>query len=369
MANYSHLNKEQRDVIQHLISLNKNFTEIGDAIGKDRTAVSREIKRNRYIKSYYYEAYDTKGISEAINKCPRLSNPPYVCNHCPKKSTCPLHHIYYNSKVAQEHYEETLTTTREGVNLTEEHINEIENIIVPLIKNKKQSVNQVYINHSDILDFSKVSFYNYVNTGVISLTNLDLPKKVKYKKRKKKKNTKYKRDNLLLKGRKYEDYLDFISKHPKMNKVQLDTVIGQKNNRKVLLTMYIVDTHFMLIFLLDKKDAAHVTEVFSNLKTTLGINEYRKIFRIILTDNGTEFYNPYEMEFDYNEGKKIANVFYCHPYASYEKHELEVNHEYIRRVFPKGFNSITTEMVNKLRDNINAIPRNSINGNTPYDLT
>ena len=371
MANYSHLNKEQRDVIQHLISLNKNFTEIGNAIGKDRTAVAREIKRNRYIKSYYYDAYDSTGINEAINRCSHLSKPPYVCNNCPKKNTCPLHHIYYNSKIAQEHYEKTLISTREGVNLTEEHINEIENIIVPLIKDKKQSVNQVYINHSDILDFCKVSFYNYVNNGVISLTNLDLPKKVKYKKRKKKNNNKYKRDNLLLKGRKFEDYLNFISKHPKMNKVQLDTVIGQKNNRKVLLTMYIVDTHYMLIFLLDKKDSNHVTQVFKELKTTLGIDEYRKIFRIILTDNGSEFYNPYEMEYDYDNSKKIANVFYCHPYASYEKHELEVNHEYIRRVFPKGtsFTNLTDDIVKTLQDNINAIPRDSLKGETPYNLT
>ena len=35
----------------------------------------------------------------------------------------------------------------------------------------------------------------------------------------------------------------------KMNKIQLDTVIGQRNNNKCLLTIYIVDTHFMLIFL------------------------------------------------------------------------------------------------------------------------
>ena len=109
--------------------------------------------------------------------------------------------------------------------------------------------------------------------------------------------------------------------------------------------------------------------IIHNYSLLLLSTKYKKIFRVILTDNGSEFFNPYEMEYDYNTGKKVTNVFYCHPYASYEKHELEVNHEYIRRVFPKGFNSITTEMVNKLRDNINAIPRNSINGNTPYDLT
>ena len=371
MANYSHLDKEQRDVIQHLINQNKSFTYIGKAIDKDRTSVAREIKRNRYIRSNYYEPFDKKGINLAVSKCKQLSKQPYVCNTCPKKNTCGLHHLYYNSKLSQENYEKVLKESREGINISEERINEIENIIVPLIKDKKQSVNQVYINHSDILNFSKVSFYNYVNQGAISLTNLDLPKKIKYKKRKGVKKTKYKKDIIILKGRKYADYLDFISKHHNMNKVQLDTVIGKRDDSKVLLTMYIVDTHFMLIFLLDKKDSVHVTEVFKTLKKKLTIETYRKVFRIILTDNGTEFCNPYEMEMDYDLCKKISNVFYCNPYASYEKHEIEVNHEYIRRVFPKGtsFNMLTNDIVKRLQDNINAIPRESLNGETPYNLT
>ena len=371
MTNYSHLNNEQRDVIQHLINQNKSFTYIGEAISKDRTAVAREIKRNRYIKSNFYNPFDVKGIDSAESKCKKLMKPPYVCNNCSKKNICMLHHLYYNSKVAQEHYKSTLKESREGVNLTEEHINELEHIIVPLIRDKKQSINQVYINHPDLLDFSKVSFYNYVNNGVISLTNLDLPKKVKYKKRKVKKQEHYKKDIIILKGRKYEDYLEFISNHPKMNKVQLDTVIGKRTDKKALLTIYLVDTHFMLIFLLDKKDSLHVTETFKNIKEKMGIENYRKVFRIILTDNGSEFSNPYEMEMDYNECKKISNVFYCHPYASYEKHELEVNHEYIRRVFPKNtsFNNLTAIIVKRLQDNINAIPRLSLGGLTPYDLT
>lgn len=370
MTNFNHINKEQRDIISQLLNQGKSFTYIGKAINKDRVTISREIKRNRYIKSNFYHAFDKKGIQQAINRCNKLSKPPYVCNTCPKKTTCTLHHLYYNSKVAQEHYELLLTESRQGINLSQEHIDEIEHIIVPLIKEKKQSVNQVYMNHSDILDFCKVTFYNYVNQGILSLTNLDLPKKVKYKVRKQKYKN-YKRDILILNGRKYDDYLDFISKHPNMNKIQLDTVIGQKKNQKVLLTMYIVETHFMLIFLLDKKDSLHVTEVFQNLKKSLTISVYRKIFRIIVTDNGVEFYNPYEMEYDYESSKKVTNVFYCHPYASYEKHELEVNHEYIRRVLPKGtsFSNLTSEDIKKLQDNINAIPRISLNGKTPYDLT
>lgn len=371
MTNQEHLTNEQRDVIQYLINQGETFTYISQAIGKDRTTISKEIRRNRYIKSKFYSEFDKKGIIKSVDNCNKLKNPPYVCNNCKNLRYCKNHHIFYNSNLAQKNYENIIKDSRTGVNISYEQINEIENIIVPLIKDKKQSINQVYSNHSDILPFSKVSFYNYVNNGIISLTNSDLPKKIRYKKRKKKKDTRYKKDLIILKNRKYEDYLDFISKHPKMSKVQLDTVIGRINNTKVLLTMYIVETHFMFIFLMDKKTSEKVSEIFRKFKETLEINNYKKIFRIILTDNGSEFMNPYEMEYDFENSKKVTNVFYCKPYSSWQKHEIEVNHEYIRRVLPKGsdFSKLTNSDIKRLQDNINSIPRDSLDHKTPYELT
>lgn len=41
---------------------------------------------------------------------------------------------------------------------------------------------ELYINHFNILDFSKPSFYNYVNNGVFELKPLDFHRIVKYKK-------------------------------------------------------------------------------------------------------------------------------------------------------------------------------------------
>ena len=372
MTNYNHISMEQRDIIHSLINQNKSFTYIANVIDKDRTSISKEVKRNRYIKSNFYDAFDQKGILDAVNKCNLLSKPPYVCNTCLRKNSCIKHHLYYNSIEAHKHYLDVLKTTREGINTNQDVINQIEHIIVPLIKDKKQSVNQVFANHKDILSMSKVTFYRYVNDGILSLNNIDLPKKVKYKKRKKKNNdNNYKRNITILDKRRYEDYLNFINKHSKMSIVQLDTVIGKTSNKKVLLTMYIVDTHFMLIFLLEKKTSDNVSEVFKNLKDALKIDLYKKIFRIILTDNGTEFFNPYEMEYDYNNAKKVCNVFYCKPYSSWQKHEIEVNHEYIRRVLPKGtdFSKLTNEDIKRLQDSINAIPRDSLNGETPFNLT
>ena len=55
-----------------MIGKKYNFTSIGKAINKDRTTISKEIKRNRYVKSYYYDPFDSKGISEAEKKCPKF---------------------------------------------------------------------------------------------------------------------------------------------------------------------------------------------------------------------------------------------------------------------------------------------------------
>ena len=53
MTNYNQLNESQRETIQILFNKGKSFTDIGLAIGKDRTTIAKEIKRNRYIKSNF----------------------------------------------------------------------------------------------------------------------------------------------------------------------------------------------------------------------------------------------------------------------------------------------------------------------------
>lgn len=370
MTKYNHLVKEQRNNIEYLIGLNKSFTYISKAINVDRTTISKEIKRNRFIKSNFYDAFDKNSINSSIEKCDKLKHPPYVCNSCPNKRYCTNHKLYYNARLAQENSDKVLSESRSGVDINPDTINQIENTIVPLIKNKKQSVNQVYSNHSDILYFCKTTFYKYVDLGVLSLSNLDLPKKVKYKKRKSNKDTDYKRKLALLKNRTYEDYLDFIIKHPKMNVCEMDTVEGIKGG-KVFLTILIKDTKFMFIRLLDKKDVASVNKEINKLKNTLGIKLFSKVFRVILTDNGSEFFDPNHIERDYNTGNKTCNVFYCKPYSSYQKPNIERNHEYIRRIFPKGIslNDLTEKQIQKLETTINNIPRDKFDGKSPYEKT
>lgn len=297
-ANYVHLNKEQRSIIEYLINIGSNFTDISNSIKVDRTTISKEIRRNRYIKNSLFSDYSETGISRAVNSCIKLSKPPYCCNNCKDKNICTKYHLYYNASKAHKNYLNKLVETRKGVDITKEEIYQINKNIIPLIKNKKHSVNQVFINHHDILYMSKPTFYKYVDLNIICLSNLDLPKKVTYKPRKKSKDKIYKRELALSIGRTYEDYIIKIVNEKKLKIWQLDTVIGKITDNKVLMTFLLVETNFMIIRLLDKKNVESVNKEFSKLKNDLGIELYSKFINVILTDNGTEFFNPIHIEYD-----------------------------------------------------------------------
>ena len=373
MTNYTQLYKEDRDSIEELLKKGYSFTDIAKEIKKDRTTISKEIRRNRIIRSSFFTLFNEKGIQKAVNSCERLKKPPYVCNNCPFINSCNNYHLYYNAKAAQSHADEIKSESRKGIDATEEEINIINKNIVPLIKDKKQSVNQVFANHTDILPFTKTTFYTYVNNGIINLTNLDLPRKVKYKKRNKKNSKEYKRELSILINRTYEDYIIRLDeeKDKKLNIWQLDTVIGLQTDNKCLLTFLMVETNFMLIRLLDKKEVYNVDEEFTKIKNALSSELYKNTIDIILTDNGIEFYDPIHLEHDLDTGEKLCSVYYCHPNSPDEKPEIEKNHEYIRYVLPKktSFEHLTKEDIKLLEDNINNIPRDILGGKTPYELT
>lgn len=113
-------------------------------------------------------------------------------------------------------YESLKSESRKGIDLTPEQVYEINKVISPLIKDKGQSINHVFINHSDILDFTKQSFYNYINLDVFDIKNLDLKRKVKYKRRKNNKR-KTAAERTVRKERTYNDFLEYVGVHPDYN--------------------------------------------------------------------------------------------------------------------------------------------------------
>ena len=383
-----HLSLDEREIIEEMLKDNFNLTQIGEKIEKHRTTISKEILKHRFKKeSVQYnstfancihtdkcENSGTKLCKKSCanfqeKECILLNNPPYVCNGCPKKSHCRFSKYYYRAKDANKEYNEFKSESRIGIRLSQEEIYNINNIITPLIKDKHQSINHVFINNPDLLYFSKPTFYSYVNLNLFSFRNIDLARKVKYKPRKDNEKRRTRTESIIRIGRTYKDFNDYLSMNPNISIVEMDTVEGTKGG-KVFLTLLFRNSNFMLIFLMESKTMEEVERVFIKIRKTIGVEAFKRIFEVILTDNGSEFFNPISIEVDYNTGEVLSRVFYCDPYCSHQKGAIEKNHEYIRYILPKksSFNNLTQEDCDLIASHINSTSRIILNNKTPYEV-
>ena len=357
-----HLSFEDRCVIEEFLNYRYSFTKIANRLGKDRTTISRDIKKHRFLRS----------IWNCNNEpCCYEDKPPYVCNGCKKYNYCTRRHYSYSHDVAYNEYKQNLIKQRSHLQITKEQIASINDIIAPLMMHKNHSVNQVFIEHPEILPFSKSTFYKYIDLGILNVKNLDLPRKVRFKVKKEYDYSRIKANGRIKVGRFYTDFKEYIEYNPQASIVEMDTVIGTQGGKggKCFLTLLFRKFNFMLIYLLPYKQSKYVIEVFNMIKELIGIDEFRRLFEVILTDNGTEFSDPESIEMDFNTGEKISNLFYCDPNCSWQKGSIEKNHEYIRYILPKGtsFSGLTQEDCNLIASHVNSVPRVSLNNVSPYE--
>lgn len=228
MTNYCHLSYEDRKNIEDGLNDNKSINQITKEINRNHSTILKEIDRNKvYSQPKSYGSYKNNNFDKYLS-CERLSNSPYVCNGCKSRSGCRKERYTYYARKADDTYREVKSEARKEINLTPEEIYIINTTLTPLIK-KGQTINYLYINHPDILDFSKPSFYNYVNNGVFEFGPLDFPKIVKYKKRKNSNKRRTRKEREILIGRKYEGFVNYISNNSGLNIVEMDTVCGLKH--------------------------------------------------------------------------------------------------------------------------------------------
>ena len=382
-----HLSLEDRFKIEKGLVEKNSFKEIGDTIEKNKSTISREIKNHYIVKNtgsvgrrfnncIHRKTCPNRGkncnISNCLEfqeeKCPLLDKPPYVCNGCKMKTQCTLTKHLYEASYAHDEYIDNLKETRNGMIITQEEIDNLNSILVPLICEQNQSIHQALINNKNKIMFSDKTIYKLVDLGVLKVRNIDLPRKVRYRERKKETKI-YKIDKHCLEGRTYEDFEKYMKEHPDTPIVEMDSVEGKKGG-KTLLTLHFVNCSFMLAFIREHNDAQSVIDIFNNLQEILGIDKFKELFVLILTDNGSEFSNPTEIEFDMTTGELRTQIFYCHPSSPNEKGSCEVNHELIRRILPKGtsFDELNQEDINIMMSHINSYKRKKLNNVPPYTI-
>ena len=351
---------ENRILIENLLRLNYKLKDISNILECESSTVSREIKKRRITG---------KGI---YKECEKIKRFPYVCNGCSNKSRCRKKKYYYNYAKAQEHYNYILKYSRTGIDMSLDELYYWDEYFKEHLKNKNQPITHIFKNIENTFPKSMPTFYRYIHDGYFpSLNDEMLARAYSYKPRKRTgEEPKIRIDNSIRKGRTLENMKAYLELHPNANIVEMDTVIGKQEDKKCIMTLYFRNSKLMLMFLIDKYKTKAVSDIFKSLRKQLGYDLFKKMFEIVLTDNGWEFSKPNDIEFDYNTGEKVINIFYCNPYSSWEKGGIERNHEFIRYIIPKGitFDQLTNKNIIDMMNNINNVKRKSLEYKTPYEL-
>lgn len=351
---------EDRMLIENLLKLNYKLKDISNILVCESSTISREIKKRRITG---------KGIYKECEKTQRF---PYVCNECPNKTYCRKKKYYYNYSKAQENYDYILKFSRTGIDMSLDELYYWDEYFKNRLKTKNQPITHIFKDIENIFPKSIPTFYRYIHKGLFpSLNDEMLARAFSYKPRKRTgEKLKIRIDNSIRKGKTIDNMNAYLELHPDANIVEMDTVIGKQEDKKCIMTLYFRNSKLMLMFLIDKYKTKAVSDVFKKLRKELGYDLFKKMFEIVLTDNGWEFSKPDDIEFDHNTGEKLINVFYCNPYSSWEKGGIERNHEFIRYIIPKGitFDQLTNKNIIDMMNNINNVKRKSMGFKTPYEL-
>ena len=203
------------------------------------------------------------------------------------------------------------------------------------------------------------TLYRYVDLGLLSIKNIDLPEKLH-------RNTKQHetRENKKKLGKSIEERPKTVDSREEFGHWEIDSVLGKKNVNEPAVISLTERKLRETIWLKAKNHSAEaMDEALDGLFQTFG-SEYREVFKTITADNGSEFSNLSKLE------EKGIGIYYTHPYTSCEKGTVECHNRMLRRFIPKGksIDDYTADQILIFADFINGLPRKILNYHTPDEL-
>lgn len=321
----SHLSEDERKQISVLLGEGCSPYKIGKILGRASNTIRNEIKRgtttviiNYFEKKKYF--WDT---GQAVYQKNRKK-----CRMPRKVKTCSAFIAYVEDEVLEK--KRSFASVRAEV------------------------VDKDLFDENEICSIG--TLYTYTEQGLLRVKNIDLPEKV----RRRPKNTQKDRSHKRLKGTSIDERPEEINNREEFGHWEIDLVIGKNTtDDRVLLTLTERKTKKEIIREIQGKTVKAVHRCLNKLRKE--IPHFSKVFRSITTDNGSEFARLYELE------KKLGiDVFYAHPYSSWERGLNENTNRMIRKFIPKGeyIKGYTKNQIEKIENWINTLYRKSLGWKT-----
>ncbi len=314
MGRSKHLTAEERDMISVLHAEQKSPAEIGRILGRDKSTISRELKRST---SVFFQGKYVSGQShgnvlrkwKTDHKRKRLDNPEIV--------------KYIEKKLKLGWSPE-------------------------IISNKIEADIGFSVSHEAIYQF----IYYGRNDLAVFLTRKQLGRKPRSKKRK------IKRTNI-------PNRIDIDERPQEANErkefghFEADTIFSRNSSSALLVTVDRLTRRTKI------RKLARKTAQQASSQLVFALQDYNIIHLKTMTyDNGPEFCYHEKV----NEELKMQSYF-CKPYHAWEKGTVENINGLIRRFFPKGtnFDNITDEQIQYVENWINNRPMKILGFKSPNE--
>lgn len=327
MEQYHQLQWRERIKIETLLQKGDGDMQIAQILGVSRQTIWREKQRGMY--EHLNSDYTTE--------------------------------MRYSADLAQRKYEENLKNRGTQLKIGNDiHLAEyLERKIVEECYSPEAVVNEMHLTGKDkefSVSICTKTFYSYIDKGVfLQLTNKDLPVKGKRKRRYHKVRCCQKKDQA---GESIESRPESVEGREEFGHWEMDSVVGPRRKSKCsLLVLTERKTRNEIIMKLPDHTAASVVKALDALELSWGAM-FPRVFKTITVDNGVEFSDAEGMQRSVLQGRR-TQVYYCHPYSSWERGSNENLNRMIRRLIPKGvnFDNRPQEEIKEIERWMNHYPR------------
>lgn len=355
---YRRLDRAERAAIERGLDKNRSARAMARDLGRSQSSVADEVRRNRTVSRGPGKGERVGSVPEGA--CARLRGWPHVCNgrdkrryHCSRPWRCE-----YSAARAQLLADGELSAARRGVDRTEE---EFEAIAARIRADLARGLSPAQISAARSGEFRAApsTIYRWIERGYAGVSNMDLRRKVGYRPRK--------RAAPATAHGPERSFAAFaaLPEGEREAACEMDTVIGRASDRQCVLTLYLRCCRAQVCLLLPERSSSAAAAALDMLETAVGKDALRRMFGLILTDNGPEFSDWGSVERSCLPGKEArCRACCCDVRQSQQKGGCERNHVELRKILPKRrgvpFDDLEAADMAVVMSQLNSEPRPSM---------
>lgn len=300
---------------------------------RDRRTIERELKRGM-TEQRRLNPSNSKSVDEPL----------YIVEQV------------YLADVGQRKHDEAAANKGRGLKIGHDH--KLAKHIEEKIKEDRWSPDAVIGNiRAEGLQFETSictkTVYNYIDKGIFAdISNKDLWVKKDGKKRDYKKIRTVALNNR--NGKSITERPKEADERTEAGHWEIGLVVGKQGTKPVILTLVERKSRKSLYVLVKNKTQKEVIAAIKRARRRVG-GDFGEVFKTITADNGSEFLDSDAIK----KAAQCGEVYYAHPYSSWERGSNENGNRILRRFVPKGtdIGTLTDEDLQRIEDWVNNYPR------------